>query len=478
MRGLFGILLLAALVRAEDPVPRLRSALVKVEVVQQGWDYASPWNKASPRPAQGRGFLVSPGVVLTTAANLRNALMVEVTAFGSARRFSAKIRHVDARMNLALLDITDAALAGQMQPLEIGGSVRLDDEFDIYQLGGDNTVERATGRVVRADNNPSQLLLQLKTTCSDPGNGQVALREGKVAGLLVSTNPGRQDGTLLSVETIRHFLADFDDGKYDGCPGGGIWIQPMLRPDLRAHYGMKEEHHGLGVARVIPGRTGDGVLRPGDVILRADGYDLDDEGRFVHELHGRLNSNWLFQGRRYAGEKMPLTILRGGVPTEVEVELRPWPNEERRVPSIEGRPPFLVAGGLVLLELSQEATNEIGRSPGGVILRRYREREGWDAPDGRMRIVYADRVLADPSNKGMENEIAKAAVESVNGTRITRLADVVEALKRPQGGFHVFRFEGVFPDYVIDASKLEEIDRRIAKTYRVSRARWLPGDPD
>lgn len=478
MRALLCFLTLCAAVAAEDPLPLLRAALVKIEVVQQPWDLSSPWNKYPPRQWQGRGVVVAPGVVLTPAANLRNALGVEVSVFGGARRYGARVKHVDGKRNLALVEITDAELSAQLKPVPVGDTVRLDDEFDIYQLGGDNTVERATARVVRADNNPSQLLLQLKTTCSDSGNGQVALRNGRIAGILVSTNPGRQEGTLLSVETIQHYLADVGAPAFRGCPGPGIWIQPLLRPDLRAAFGVKPDQHGVGVMRIMAGRTGDGILAPGDVILSVDGYGLDDEGRFTHEVHGRLNSNWLFQGRRYAGEKVAVKALRSGAVLDLEVELRAAPNEERLVPSLEGRPPFLVAGGLVLLELTQESTSEIGRSAGGVILRRYRERDGWDAPDGRRRIVYADRVLADASNQGMENDIAKAPLASVNGVRITGLKDVIAALEKPQGRFHVFRFEGVFPDFAVEAAKLAEIDARIAKTYGVTRGRFVPGDPD
>ncbi|MGH7162342.1 MAG: PDZ domain-containing protein [Planctomycetota bacterium] len=475
---LLPLLLAASPSLAEDLAPRLRAGLVRVEVTAQPYDATTPWNKQSPRAVAGRGFVVEPGVVLTTAANVKDAVLLELSVANSARRYPAGLKHADARSGLALLEIEDAEFAASLAPLEIGDPVKLDDDFDIYQVGNDNTVERSTGRVVRADANGAQLTLHLKTTCSDPGTGQVALRGGKVAGLLAATVPNRQEGTLLSVETIRRYLDDFRDGTFHGAPGGGIWIQQLLRPDLRAYYGLQPGQHGIAVSRVMPGRTGDGSVRAGDVILSVDGYALDDEGKFDHEVHGRLGSIYLFQGRRCAGDKVPVRLLREGAERDAELELKAWPDEEQRVPqSADGRPVFLVVAGLVILELTQDVAAEIRRSTGGVILRRYRERAAWDLPDGRHRIVYMDRVLADRANKGYE-EAGPAVVESVNGRPITRISDVAEALTTPQGAFHVIRFEGTVADFAVEAAKLAEIDARIAAAYKVALPRWLKGDAE
>lgn len=475
MKRIAAILLLAAAaVAGDDLEARLRAGLLRVWVTTQGWDITSPWNKNKERTTGVRGVVIEPGLILTPASSVRNVVMVQVSVAGSARKYGAKVRHVDLRANLALIEISDAELAAALQPLEFGEPLKLNDEFDIWQLASDDTPERSTGRVVRADATPSSLVLQVKTTCADPGNGQVAVRGGKVVGLLIQTNPSRQEGTVLSLDTIRLYLNDHKDGRYQGLPGGGMWTQTLLRADLRLSYGLGADQHGIAIQRVIPGRSGDGVIQPGDVVLSADGYALDDEGKFVHEVYGRLPASYLFQGRRYAGEKIPVRVLRAGKPMDLSVELRAWPVSEQRVPASppHGRPEYLVIGGLVVLELNNEAASEIERSQAGVILRRYRDREAWDPPDGRRRIVYVDRVLADDSNKGAE-EMADAVIASVNGRRITEIADVVAALEKPEGGFHIFRFEGVECDFAIEAARLAEIDARIAASYRIPQLRFL-----
>ena len=332
--------------------------------------------------------------------------------------------------------------------------------------------------MTRASTSSTQLKLTLQTTCSDGGNGAVALRDGKIVGLLMGTHRSRQEGTLLALETIRHYLDDFEDGTYHGCPAPSMYPQLMLRDDLRDFYGMGKERHGMLITRVMHGRTGHGVVQDGDVLLKLDGYDIDDESKFTHEVHGRLNASWLFQGRRYPGDKVKATVLRGGKEQEVEFELRGAPESEKSIPDGPGkeRPQFMVVGGLVIFELNKRLAGTIGRTPGGVLLRRFNDRAGWDPPTERHRMAYVDRVYQDPSNKGFE-WLRQTPIKSVNGRPINRIADVAKALEKPEGKFHVFRFDGVASDYVVVADQLEAINERIAKTYRISRLRYLKGDP-
>jgi S1-C subfamily serine protease len=464
--------------RADDDLaPKLRAALVRVHVTSQTYETTAPWKLGREYSRTVRGVVVRPRAILTKANSVAGQRMIEVSLANSARRYPARLRHKDPRIGLALIEFDDPKLVEALKPLPIGEPVKLDDEFDIHQLGADNIPERHTARVISATASSRGLSLKLKTTLSDTGDGQVALRDGKVVGLVTNTYGSRQQATILSVETIRRYLADHEDDAYHGLPGPGFWTQQLLRQDLRTYYGLAENQHGIAVTRVVPERTGDGVLLPGDVILAIDGYDLDDEGKFVHEVHGRLSSGYLLSGRRYAGDRVKAKILRKGVEQDVEFELQGQEPSEKRIPDgrDEGRPQFMVVGGLVLLELT--ARSNISRSPGGVILRRHRERANWDPPTDRKRIVYVDRVLKDTSNKGFES-LYHQPIETVNGVTIHEFADVARALESPQGEYHVFHFEGLESDFVVPAEKLDEIDERIAEMYKVTRLRYLEGDPE
>jgi hypothetical protein len=469
LAALIAAFLLGPRAAAEDDLaPKLRGALLRVHSTSQGWQIASPWNKSNPGSGAQRGVMVRPGLVLTPVGSLANCIMVEVSEANSARRYPASLVHVDYAANLALVKVEDEALNARLVPLPVGEPITIDDEFEIWQLGGAELLERATGRVQAVHPSGPRLELTMKTTLGDNGDGQVALKDGKVVGLVTRTNPGRQEGTLLALETIRHYLDDYDSKDYRGFGSGGLHTHDLLRDDLKAWYRVPEGRHGVGVSRVLPGRTGDGAVKERDVILTLSGYALDDEGMFVHEKHGRLHFSYLLYGTTHPGDLIPATILRDGAEVEVKLPVKGWPYEEQQIPMdvMDRRPPFLVVGGLVLLELSR-------RSPaGGSTLRQYQARAMWDPPDDRLRIVYASRVLSDLSNKGLD-ELGNLAILTVNGERIRQLSDVVEALKKPMDGFHVFTFEDLAPPFVIKAAELEAIDKRIAERYRIPELFFL-----
>jgi S1-C subfamily serine protease len=451
----------------------LRAGLVRLHVTTQFYDATSPWKVSGESTRGGRGVLIKPGVILTSSSNVQYQRMIEFSVANSARRYPAKLRHVDHRLGLALIDITDEEQKAALKPLPLGDPITLDAEVEIHQLGRDNMLEHFTGRVVRANAWSTNMTLTIKTNCSDRGDGQVVLVDGKIVGLVTSTWSSRQEGTVFSLESIRHYLDDFADDAYNGVPGPGPWTQALLRADLRTYYGLADDQHGLAITRVPASRTGAGVLQVDDVLLSIDGHDIDDEGKFVHPTHGRLNAGYLLQGRRYVGDRISATVLRDGKVVDVELELKGQSKGEKRIPDdIEDRPQYVVTAGLVILELTSRSP--IGRSSGGVLLRRYRDREGWDEPSERKRVIYVDRVMQDPVNKGFEG-LQHAPIKTINGKPIGMLGDVLEALKTPDGDFHVFRFEGVTADYVVPASELETVDKRVLDTYKVPVQQFIKG---
>ena len=455
---------------AEDDVgmPMLRGALVKVHFTTQGWSLESPWQKGSPRSQSMRGVVVLPGLVLAPANYLADLIMVEVSEVNSARRYPASLAHIDYGANLALIKIEDEGLRSRTAPLPLAEPVTIDDEFDVWQLGDSDLLERYTGRVQRVYVQAPRLQLQIKTNLADRGDGQPMIRKSGLAGLVVATYASRQEGQVISVETISRFLEDYKSGDERGYAGGGLWFQEMLRDDLRAHHKVPEDEHGLLVSNVVPGRTGHGVLEVGDVITHIAGHDLDDEGMYAHEKHGRISGQFLMFCGPPAGTEVAARILRDGEAKDVMIPLRGWPVEAQRVPAqmYDQRPPYYILGGMVILELNYRS-NAQDHS-----LREYRARAWWDHPSERKRIVYANRVLSDPANKGLD-DLFQSPILTVNGKTITRIQDIPPALEHPVRGFHVVTFEGVDAPFVVKADERDEIDKRIAERYLVSELFYL-----
>lgn len=464
-----GLVAPAEPVAAEDDLaPKLRGALVKVYVTSQSWDSTSPWKKSRPSDRAQRGVVVRPGLVLTPAAALSDHLMVEVSVANSARRYPASLAHVDHDGGLALVKVEDEALRKTLAPLPIGDPVTIDDEFEIWQLGASELLERSTARVLKVEASWVQLNLTIKTTLSDDGDGQVALRDGKVVGLVTGTTARRQEGTILSLATIRHYLDDTDGDAYRGFGHGGIWWHELLRDDLRAHYDVPEGVSGIVVSHLVPGRSGHGVLEVGDVITHLNGRPVDDEGMYDHPRHGRLSVIHALVGETHPGDEVAARVRRAGKNVEVKIPIRAWPASAQLVPRgyVDRRPLYMVVGGMVILELTRSSRVRDNK------LQEYQSRAWWDPPGERSRILYASRVLADPANKGLD-ELIDEGLKTVNGQPIGNFRDVAKALETPRDGFHVFAFEGEGKDFVIRADELAAIDARIMERWGVTELRYL-----
>lgn len=464
------MLLLPTPAQAEgDLEPKLRAALVRVYVETQDWPVTSPWQKGAPRSRVQRGVVVRPGLILTPASGIADHIMIEVSEANSARRYPASLELVDYGANLALIRVEDPDFALRLKPLELHDPITIDDDFEIWQLGGSNLLERYTGHVQKVYTETPRLMLKVKTNLADGGDGQAVIKDGKLAGLVRATDTRRQEGSVTSVETINHFLKDFDSGKMVGWPGSGLWTLDLLRDDLREFLLVPDDAHGVAVLRVIEGKTGSGVVQAGDVITHLSGFDIDDEGMYLDPVHGRLHMSNLLYCAPYAGDKLTAKILRQGKPMDVEIPVPSWPPDEMRIPANynDRRPPYILVAGLVLLELSRSSPT------GDSQLRQYQMRVYWDPPMERKRIVYASHVLPDPANKGMD-EIVRTAILTVNGKTITRIEDVAEALSTPLDGWHVITFEGVAKPFVVKAAELDEINQRILETYRIPELFYFP----
>ena len=90
----------------------------------------------------------------------------------------------------------------------------------------------------------------------------------------------------------------------------------------------------------------------------------------------------------------------------------------------------------------------------------------------RTGLVLLSQVLPDPYNLGYQED-RFLVVNKVNGAKISKLADLEAALKKPQNGFHVVEFmEGDrVTKLVLDAESEPEATRRILQRYKIQKDR-------
>jgi len=82
--------------------------------------------------------------------------------------------------------------------------------------------------------------------------------------------------------------------------------------------------------------------------------------------------------------------------------------------------------------------------------------------------------LPDPFNLGYQ-DYSSLVVDKINGRGVSSVAEALEALRRPEGGFHLVEFvaSGDVQRLVLDASRLDEATARVLKRYGIQRPYFI-----
>jgi len=231
-------------------------------------------------------------------------------------------------------------------------------------------------------------------------------------------------------------------GQYQGLGYFHFYWQPAANPASLARLKLSGEPRGVIVIQV-PDRPdgGEQVLKPQDIILNIDGFDVDIQGDYEDPEFGHLMLENLATRGRWAGDDIKMKIWRDGKPMEVTYRLPKYDYSTTLVPfaTYDREPEYVVVGGLVFQPLTDSYLQSWGadwkrRAPFRLLY--YRN----DPPSkDRSSLVILSQVLPDAYNIGYQDQKG-LVVDKVNGQRISKLADLREALKNPQNGFHIIEF--------------------------------------
>ncbi len=233
----------------------------------------------------GTGFLIDRDGTLVTNAHVVGTADRVVVRFGAdGRSIDAAVRGVDASSDLAVLRIDAGSVPRGVSPLRFADSrqVRV-GEFAIAignPLGLDRTategIVSGLGRTIQAPNH-FQIDDVIQTDAPiNPGNSGGPLLDdtGRVIGINSQIATAGSQGNIgigfaVPSNTIRQVVPKLVKGEKIARPYLGVQTQPASGaiPD------------GAEVTSVVPGGPADGILNPGDVIVRiGDKAVRDPEG--------------------------------------------------------------------------------------------------------------------------------------------------------------------------------------------------------
>lgn len=441
---------------APAPQADIKQSVVRINSTQQDWNPWQPWEKNPPRKRRGLAAIVAPQRVLTTAELAADATFLEFESVDGTRFAPAKVMAIDYEANLVLLgpaaEKEGAEFFEGTSPLALAEPPRIGDQMEILQVEENGVALRTPGTLQSVDLAsgflPGQnfLTYMVKASMQSAASSYSlpVVRDGKLAGVLVSYNSKDQICDVAATAIVERFLNEAADGDYQGFPSLGVAIAGTEDPSFRQWLKLPDDQGGLYIRSVRKGAAAETAgVRKGDVLLAVDGQAIDRRGYYQHPEYGSLSWGHLIRGSRAAGDVVTLSLLREGKPLELKATLTREEDAKRLVPNhLFGiAPNFLVKGGIVFQELSRPILESFGedwqsRAP-LALLDALENPENYE--DKLDRIVFLSGVIPTPATVGYER-LRNLVVRKVNGTEIKDMKSLIEAFGKAPDGLHAIEF--------------------------------------
>jgi len=236
---------------------------------------------------------------------------------------------------------------------------------------------------------------------------------------------------------------------------------------------MNDKQSGILINKVYPDSPAEGLIEAGDVLLSIDGEIIENDGTIELRKGERTYFGYLMQ-KKQINESVNFEMLRKGRIRSGKVILTKPVDYERLVQNEQyDKPPtYYVIGGLVFETLTLNYLMEYG-SEKDWYLNAPKELVNFylngEPTEEQREIVVLVKVLADEINVGY-HDFVDAVISSVNGVKISRIADLVKGFENNKGEYHIIEDIRGFK-MVLDRMKVDESRERILKKYKIGADR-------
>jgi len=408
-------------------------AVVKLFVTHQSWDMKQPWTKNRSIKSTCTGFFVEQGI-LTNAHCVTDSTYIQIELPGMPDKVEAVRKAVNHQIDLALIELKDPSQRPDVTPIEFDNLPELRDKVVTvgYPTGG-RQVSYTEGVVSRIDimgyahSGVNSLMVQTDAAINVGNSGGPVFSDSTGASIGVATQRSRNGGGIgyfIPTPVIKQFLTDIEDGRVDGVPVLGAFLQPMENPALRASVGMKDDQSGASTLVIAEGSSVSGIMDPRDVLLSIDGHQLYNDGRVPFRGDGKIGLGYHIVTHQ-VGDRVKLEILRKGKKKKLTVPLKELDLYIiPAMPEFETKPRYYEVGGMVFRAVEKRYIHSLGKStPGGIneYMGVIRGEEDID------ELVVIGTIFEASVNKGYGGFVKNIRVKTINGQVIKRLEDVKKA---------------------------------------------------
>ena len=175
----------------------------------------------------GSGFIINDhGYILTNAHVTQDETMIEVMHENGSRAYSARLLQICHTCDLALLTVEDENFFDDVKPLKIGGLPELQSRVNVFGFPeGGESLSVTSGIVSRIEvggyvhSMQSLLRVQIDAAINAGNSGGPVISNDRIVGIAMQAlNRSENIGYMVPPPVINHFLADVEDGHFDGFP--------------------------------------------------------------------------------------------------------------------------------------------------------------------------------------------------------------------------------------------------------------------
>jgi S1-C subfamily serine protease len=478
---------LVALLLVAAP-PDIADSVLRIEVYRSRYDWTNPWRTEPAQTIYGSGFVIADGRILTNAHVISDAKQITVKRLDVAAPVVATVEAVGHDCDLAVLRVADKNFLKGVKPLKLGEGVpalRSQVVTYGYPVGG-TEVSNTAGIVSRVEMQPyahsgadAHLAVQTDAAINPGNSGGPVMQNGKVLGVAFQSLSNQQSiGFFIPVPVIRHFLADIQDGHYDGFPDFSVKTLKLVSQPLRRERGVPAGKSGVVIEEVYPGGTAVGLVEPGDVLMAVDGVQITDDGHIALGPH-HVSFHYAFD-QKQLGEPVRVTLWREGKQVELVGKSRRVPESDRVRMSYDTKPRYLVYGGMLFMPLdiallsALQSKRLIPNDPpvGQDLIWHLYFRTAEQPTTAGREVVVLVHVFKHPVNSQMAWS-GPLVVSRLNGRDVQSLKGLAEALAENKGPYQVFEYEPGKGLETLYRDKAEAANREILEKYGIPSDRNL-----
>jgi S1-C subfamily serine protease len=472
-------------IKAAEPDNTYEKSVVMLEVVQQKWDYKTPWKQSQMVRGVGTGFIIDGKRILTNAHNVSNLKYLEVKKQNISNRYVAKVVTVGHDCDLAIVDVEDPNFYNDMIPLEFGELPQTNSSVITcgFPMGG-KQVSITKGVVSRIEvgnyshtQSDEHLLVQTDAAINPGNSGGPVLQNGKVVGVAFQGLQSADNiGYMIPTTIIRHFLKDIEDKTYDGFASSAISIfEGLHNPAYRAFLKTPSDAQGVVILFVQPKSTAQDVFKTGDVLTQIDGFNIDNDGMIkIHDL--TLDWSEALE-QKQIGESIEVAFYRDGVLQKANLKAAVNPMPLPWGLQFDKQPSYYVYAGITFTPLSRNYLQTFGAKwltdiPFVLRYLFYNSLQITADPNIAEFVVVSE-ILPDEVNTYC-NGFLSQVVDRVNGVQVHSIKDVITELKKePSGGCHEIKFIGNDTPMILDAAQVAKKQKSIFEKYEVRAEAYI-----